>query len=69
MTARVVADVWRREAHYILAALPRRHGDLGDCEDAAQEAAAAALAQWDRDGTPADSRCRLITVASHPRGG
>ncbi|MEV0077101.1 sigma-70 family RNA polymerase sigma factor [Nocardia neocaledoniensis] len=64
MTARAVADVWRREAPYVLAALLRRHGDLGDCEDAAQEAAAAALAQWDRDGTPADPRGWLITVAS-----
>ncbi|MEV0333784.1 sigma-70 family RNA polymerase sigma factor [Nocardia sp. NPDC050717] len=64
MTARVVADVWRREAPYVLAALLRRHGDLGDCEDAAQEAAAAALTQWARDGTPADPRGWLITVAS-----
>lgn len=45
-----VAEVWRREAPHILTALLRRHGDLGECEDAAQEAAEAATVQWARDG-------------------
>ena len=31
----VLADVWRREVPHVLAALLRRYGDLGDCEDAA----------------------------------
>jgi predicted RNA polymerase sigma factor len=31
--------VWRQEAPHVLAALLRRYGDLGDCEDAAQDAA------------------------------
>ena len=59
-----VEDVWRRESPYVLAALLRRHGDLGDCEDAAQEALAAAAVQWEADGVPDHPRGWLITVAS-----
>lgn len=57
-------DVWRHESPHVLAALLRRHGDFGDCEDAAQEAAEAAAVQWCRDGVPANPRGWLITVAS-----
>lgn len=64
MSERVVEDVWRRESPHVLAALLRRHGDLGDCEDAAQEAAEAATVQWGRDGVPGNPRGWLITVAS-----
>ncbi|MFE6864815.1 RNA polymerase sigma factor [Nocardia sp. NPDC057668] len=64
MSEGVVRDVWRRESPHVLAALLRRHGDLGHCEDAAQEAAEAATVQWDRDGVPTDPRGWLITVAS-----
>ncbi|MFI6310215.1 RNA polymerase sigma factor [Nocardia fusca] len=64
MSNRVVEEVWRRESPHVLAALLRRHGDLGDCEDAAQEAAEAATVQWSRDGVPAEPRGWLITVAS-----
>ncbi|MFI6996459.1 RNA polymerase sigma factor [Nocardia sp. NPDC050175] len=64
MSNRAVEDVWRLESPHVLAALLRRHGDLGDCEDAAQEAAEAATVQWSRDGLPANPRGWLITVAS-----
>ena len=64
MSDRVVEDVWRHESPHVLAALLRRHGDLGDCEDAAQEAAEAAAVQWCREGVPANPRGWLITVAS-----
>ncbi|MDP3967252.1 MAG: sigma-70 family RNA polymerase sigma factor [Nocardioides sp.] len=57
-------DVWRREAPHVLAALLRRHGDLADCEDAAAEAAVAAVQQWPSAGLPDDPRAWLITVAS-----
>ncbi|WP_342803755.1 RNA polymerase sigma factor [Nocardia brasiliensis] len=60
----MVEHVWRRESPHVLAALLRRHGDLGDCEDAAQEAAEAAARQWDRDGVPDNPRGWLIRVAS-----
>jgi len=62
--ARVVEDVWRRESAHVLAALLRRHGDLGDCEDAAQEALAAATVQWEADGVPDHPRGWLLWVAS-----
>jgi RNA polymerase sigma factor (sigma-70 family) len=61
---RVVEDVWRRESAHVLGALLRRHGDLGDCEDAAQEALAAAAVQWEADGMPDHPRGWLIRVAS-----
>jgi RNA polymerase sigma factor (sigma-70 family) len=57
-------DVWRRESPHVLGALMRRHGDLGDCEDAAQEALEAAARQWGRDGLPENPRGWLIRVAS-----
>lgn len=64
MDSRVVEDVWRRESSHVLAALLRRYGDLGECEDAAQEAAEAAASQWERDGVPDNPRGWLIRVAS-----
>lgn len=57
-------EVWRRESPHVLGALLRRHRDLGDCEDAAQEALAAAATQWPRDGVPDSPRGWLIRVAS-----
>lgn len=60
----VVEAVWRRESAHVLAALLRRHGDLGDCEDAAQEALAAAAVQWEADGVPDNPRGWLVRVAS-----
>lgn len=59
-----LAQVWRTEAPAVLAALLRRHGDYGDCEDAVQEAAEAAVRQWPRTGTPASPRAWLVRVAS-----
>ncbi|MFI6317742.1 RNA polymerase sigma factor [Nonomuraea sp. NPDC050556] len=60
----ILADVWRREAPHVLGALVRRYGDLGDCEDAAQEAAEDAAGQWPIRGVPDDPRAWLIRVAS-----
>ncbi|MEQ4299890.1 DUF6596 domain-containing protein [Plantactinospora sp. B6F1] len=59
-----LADVWRREAPHVLGALLRRYGDLADCEDAVQDAAEAAAAQWSAGGLPDDPRAWLIRVAS-----
>ncbi|GLY88974.1 RNA polymerase sigma factor [Actinoallomurus iriomotensis] len=64
MVQRTLADVWRREAPHVLGALLRRYGDLGDCEDAAQEAAEAAASQWPVEGVPDNPRAWLIRVAS-----
>jgi RNA polymerase sigma factor (sigma-70 family) len=57
-------DVLRRESPHVLTAVLRRHGDFGDCEDATQEALAAAAEQWPRDGVPDYPRGWLIRVAS-----
>ena len=62
MNERELEDVWRRESPHVLAALLRRHGDLADCEDAAQEALEAAAKQW--EPPPENPRGWLITVAS-----
>lgn len=64
MSDRVLEDVWRRESSHVLGALLRRHADLGECEDAAQEALEAATVQWPRDGPPDSPRAWLIRVAS-----
>ncbi len=56
--------IWRREAPIVLAALLRRHDELGDCEDAVQEALLAAARQWPVEGTPANPRGWLVRVAS-----
>lgn len=61
---RSVEDVWRHEAPHVLAALQRRGAALEDCEDAAQEALAAAAVQWPSDGAPTNPRGWLIRVAS-----
>jgi RNA polymerase sigma factor (sigma-70 family) len=64
VTGSVLDDVWRREAPHVIGALLRRYGDLGDCEDALQDAAEAAAARWPVDGMPDAPRAWLITVAS-----
>ncbi|MET7421079.1 DUF6596 domain-containing protein [Dactylosporangium sp. NPDC005555] len=56
--------MWRREAPHVLGALLRKYGDLGDCEEALQDAAEAATAQWPVEGMPDSPRAWLITVAS-----
>ncbi|MEU0553709.1 DUF6596 domain-containing protein [Dactylosporangium sp. NPDC006015] len=64
MTGSVLGDVWRREAPHVLGALLRKYGDLGDCEEALQDAAEVAAARWPVDGVPDSPRAWLITVAS-----
>ena len=57
-------DVWREESPHVLAALLRRYGDFEACEDAVQEALAAAARQWPADGVPDNPRGWLVTVGS-----
>ncbi len=64
MVRSILEDVWRREASHVLGALLHRYGDLGDCEDAMQDAAEAAAAQWLIRGVHDDPRAWLIRVAS-----
>lgn len=56
-------DVWRRESPHVLSALLRRHADLADCEDAAQDALMAAVEQWPHEGVPDNPRGWLVRVA------
>ena len=59
----ILEDVWRAEWPHVLGALLRRDGDVGRCEDAAQEAFEAAARQWG-DAPPDNPRGWLIRVGS-----
>ena len=59
-------DVALREHWWAaVASITRKTGDLEIAEDAVQEACAAAVAQWPRDGIPPNPRAWLITTAWH----
>lgn len=60
---RRVEAVWRIESARIVATLTRVVGDFGLAEDLAQEALLDAIAQWPRDGVPANPGAWLTTVA------
>ena len=54
--------MWRIESARIVSTLARSTGDFGLAEDLAQEALAAALVAWPRDGVPASPAAWLLTV-------
>ncbi|WP_439378695.1 RNA polymerase sigma factor [Amycolatopsis lexingtonensis] len=54
----------RRLVPEVLGVLVRRYGRFDACEDAVQEALAAASAQWPVEGWPENPRAWLVTVAS-----
>ena len=58
-----VEDLLRETAPQVLGALVRRYGTFDECEDAVQEALAAASAQWPTQGVPDNPRAWLVTVA------
>jgi RNA polymerase sigma-70 factor, ECF subfamily len=60
---RVVERVFREEWGRTLAALARSLGDIELAEDAVQEAFAAALERWPREGAPANPGAWLMTTA------
>ncbi|GAA4465561.1 RNA polymerase sigma factor [Phytohabitans houttuyneae] len=62
-TARAVERVWRLESSRLLGALLRITRDLDRAEDLAQEALAAALAQWPAEGVPDNPGAWLMTAA------
>ena len=57
-----VDTVYRTESRWIFATLIRLLGDFDRAEEAMHEAFAAALAQWSRDGIPANPRSWLVSV-------
>lgn len=61
--ARAVADAHRREWALVLAATVRVARDLELAEECVQEAYAAALTAWTRDGVPANPAAWLTTTA------
>jgi RNA polymerase sigma-70 factor (ECF subfamily) len=57
-----IEQIYREEAGRILATLIRLLGDFDLAEEAVQEAFAAALAQWPREGTPFNPRAWLVSA-------
>ena len=57
-----VATIYREESRRVLATLIRLLGDFDLAEDALQEAFAAALAHWPRDGVPRNPRAWLVST-------
>src|ERR687895_1345010 len=62
-TADAVARAFRDERAAVLATLIRHVGDFQLAEDAVQDAYAAALTTWPRDGVPANPGAWLLTAA------
>src|SRR5216683_3987187 len=60
-----VEELYRSEFGRILATLIRLLGDFDLAEDAVQEAFAAALEQWPRDGIPREPRAWIVSTARH----
>jgi RNA polymerase sigma-70 factor (ECF subfamily) len=63
MTDAAIARAFRDEGPAILATLIRQVGDFGLAEDALQDAFAAAVATWPRDGVPASPGAWITTTA------
>ncbi len=57
-----VEAVYRRESRRVLATLIRLLGDFDRAEEALQDAFAAALQQWSRDGVPDNPRAWLVST-------
>ncbi|MFN4352130.1 MAG: RNA polymerase sigma factor [Hylemonella sp.] len=60
-----IAAVWRIESARIVAAVARLLRDIGQAEEAAQDALVAALEHWPRDGVPLNPGAWLMTTAKH----
>ncbi|HAO75397.1 MAG TPA: RNA polymerase subunit sigma-24, partial [Pseudomonas sp.] len=62
IAAAQVEAVYRRESRRVLATLIRLLGDFDRAEEALQDAFAAALQQWPRDGVPDNPRAWLVST-------
>ncbi len=58
----VVDAIYRAESRQVLATLIRLLGDFETAEEALHDAFAAAVAQWARDGVPANPRAWLVST-------
>ena len=59
---RSIEGVYRAEARRVFATLVRMLGDFDLAEEALQDAFAAAVEQWGRDGIPANPRAWLVSA-------
>lgn len=59
---RTIDEVYRAESRRVLATLIRLLGDFDLAEDALQDAFAAAVQQWVRDGVPSNPRAWLVSA-------
>jgi RNA polymerase sigma-70 factor (ECF subfamily) len=57
-----VEEIYRTESRRVLATLIRLLGDFDLAEDAMQDAFAAAMRQWSREGVPANPRAWLVST-------
>jgi RNA polymerase sigma-70 factor (ECF subfamily) len=64
-TQAAITTIYRDESARVLATLIRLLGDFDAAEEAMQDAFAAAVIQWERDGTPANPRAWLISTGRH----
>src|SRR3569623_1895598 len=62
-TQRAVEAVWRIEAAKLIAGLTRMTRDVGQSEELAQDALLAALADWPKNGIPANPGAWLMQTA------
>jgi RNA polymerase sigma-70 factor, ECF subfamily len=60
--SQTVEDVYRTDSRRVFATLIRLLGDFDLAEDALHDAFAAAMAQWPRDGVPANPRAWLVST-------
>ena len=65
MSASAIERLYHEEFGRILATVIRLVGDFDLAEEATQEAFAAALAQWPRDGVPVNPRAWIVSAARH----
>jgi RNA polymerase sigma-70 factor, ECF subfamily len=63
--SQLIAKVFREESSRVLATLIRLLGDFDTAEEALQDAFAAAVVQWERDGPPANPRTWLVSAGRH----
>lgn len=58
----MIAEIYQTESRRVFATLVRLLGDFDLAEDALQDAFAAAVNQWPRDGVPANPRAWLVST-------
>ncbi len=63
--AATVERVYREDSRRVLATLIRLLGDFDAAEEAMQDAFAAAVTQWARDGVPRNPRTWLVSAGRH----